>query len=692
MVSSYVASLLLVKHPSTTDTLFILFSFVDTFKIGQMFNSERNETYGVSTADPIKFTLTTKGFLSDGCSHPVTINGGYGNDTFDVLRNICVLDLNGDSDDDSFVVRSFAAPEILPTGELRNTTGNVTVNVCNASEAIGNEGGYTCGNNEIAVEPPSNPNYLVNSLVDIDGGTGTDRLTIVGTEFGDRYVIQDGKIFGGGLTIKFINIDYLDVVTQEGDDEVYVLSTDPSLLLSLYGGLGSDTFVITPGGVGPVVSKNLRGHRGILEHSITSTDPMYTGVKVRGVQCDILDNDGNYGYVSIVDQGGFHLMTEDGDGSFSFFVYPTTPPRDDVVVNIVAPAALDTNRWVLVNGESTTILNFTAISGMAPQEVNVTYNPEVMKLDITEKNLLLKILVDLDGGNTQDARFKRTQQSLLPIDIRLLPSLNNTNGAKSVSVVEKNGGTAVMEGPNGFNSTYDVYLRPCSKELLGDIKVTLNTSVPGQLILNSTVLFWSDFSEDCRATVEVAAFNDELAEGDQYVNIQHFVSATNGTRILLKDKSVLLAANILVQIYDDDLGGVIIRESNGITALMEMNETDNKNVVGRHHYTDEYYVRLTRAPVGSVEIDIASIAVATDTFFNNTGAVPTDEKFTKRIQVYLNESESAKLIFTATNWSTEVLLVVTAIDDEIEEGVDWLNFASQPSNLVRQIFFVCALS
>lgn len=56
-----------------------------------MFNDDRTEKYGVSTADPIKTTLTTKGYLSDGCSHPVTINGGYGNDFFDILRNKCIL-------------------------------------------------------------------------------------------------------------------------------------------------------------------------------------------------------------------------------------------------------------------------------------------------------------------------------------------------------------------------------------------------------------------------------------------------------------------------------------------------------------------------------------------------------------------------------------------------------------------------
>ena len=42
-----------------------------------MFNAERNETYGVSVDDPIEWTLTTKGYLSDGCSHPITINGWF---------------------------------------------------------------------------------------------------------------------------------------------------------------------------------------------------------------------------------------------------------------------------------------------------------------------------------------------------------------------------------------------------------------------------------------------------------------------------------------------------------------------------------------------------------------------------------------------------------------------------------------
>jgi hypothetical protein len=45
-----------------------------------------------------------------------------------------------------------------------------------------------------------------------------------------------------------------------------------------------------------------------------------------------------------------------------------------------------------------------------------------------------------------------------------------------------------MEGPYGFNATYDIHLRPCSIQLLDNIKVTMITSVESQLILNSTVL------------------------------------------------------------------------------------------------------------------------------------------------------------------------------------------------------------
>jgi hypothetical protein len=88
------------------------------------------------------------------------------------------------------------------------------------------------------------PDYMVNSLVDIDGGTGSNNLTIVGTgkllalsgrcwqsvhnnfilaylgtERNDRYVVKNGLIFGGGLSVKYTNIANLQVSGEAGDDE-----------------------------------------------------------------------------------------------------------------------------------------------------------------------------------------------------------------------------------------------------------------------------------------------------------------------------------------------------------------------------------------------------------------------------------------------------------------------------------------
>lgn len=70
--------------------------------------------------------------------------------------------------------------------------------------------------------------------------------------------------------------------------------------------------------------------------------------------------------------------------------------------------------------------------------------------------------------------------------------------------------------------------RPCNETLFADIQVTMKMSVPGQLTLSPDVLLRSHFSDKCKASVEVAALDDNFSEGDHYVNIQHFVNSING--------------------------------------------------------------------------------------------------------------------------------------------------------------------
>jgi hypothetical protein len=71
----------------------------------------------------------------------------------------------------------------------------------------------------------------MNSLVDIDGGTGGNCLIIVGTEGDNSYVVADGKVYGDGLSINLGAIERVKLTTVEGNDMFSILSTSPDCAL-----------------------------------------------------------------------------------------------------------------------------------------------------------------------------------------------------------------------------------------------------------------------------------------------------------------------------------------------------------------------------------------------------------------------------------------------------------------------------
>lgn len=100
------------------------------------------------------------------------MNGGFGNDFFDVLRNRFLLDLNGDSDDDTFIVRSFLILDLDEEGNATNTSlGELQLLGANGSDTFDFRGDFDNSTDDVG----ELPDYVVNSLVDIDGGTGNDR-------------------------------------------------------------------------------------------------------------------------------------------------------------------------------------------------------------------------------------------------------------------------------------------------------------------------------------------------------------------------------------------------------------------------------------------------------------------------------------------------------------------------------------
>ncbi len=192
----------------------------DIFQVGQIFKSQRDAAAGVAPGDEFETVQTSRGYLSNGVSFTTTIDGNQGNDEFTVYRNVAVLNMNGNEDDDTFTIRSFA---------LEGSTDS----------------------NVKAGEGTNTIDYVANAPVNIDGGSGTDTVRVIGTEFADTFVITSTGVFGAGREINFTNIERLDVVGAEGDDTFYVLSTGADIVVGVYGGLGSDSFSI--GGDTPLV-------------------------------------------------------------------------------------------------------------------------------------------------------------------------------------------------------------------------------------------------------------------------------------------------------------------------------------------------------------------------------------------------------------------------------------------------------
>ena len=87
----------------------------DTFQIGQIFGTKRNSTEGALLPNDTFPVLipTTRGWLSPGPHAPMVVNGGTGNDEFTVYSNQAELRLEGDDDNDLFVVRAFAIATVV---------------------------------------------------------------------------------------------------------------------------------------------------------------------------------------------------------------------------------------------------------------------------------------------------------------------------------------------------------------------------------------------------------------------------------------------------------------------------------------------------------------------------------------------------------------------------------------------------
>ena len=277
----------------------------DTFQIGQLLGGEVGFTLDVDT----ELTEVTWGQLTNGVSYSTTINGGGGNDLFNVYHNLAVVQLNGDSGDDTFVIRTFL-------GIDENTS-------------------IDSGHGRDLIE------YIWNAPVSINGGAGFDTVVIIGTEADDEFVITADGVYGAGRYVAFIGVEQLDVDGAEGDDIFNVLSTAPGLVVRIFGGLGSDT-VNVGADANAVYGDDLLGHTGLIEHDVESTCDgtagciagAWDGTAVDGLAVEIVDNESNAVIVS--ETGGSTVVSEAGLID-SYWISLNNAPTHEVRITVAVP-------------------------------------------------------------------------------------------------------------------------------------------------------------------------------------------------------------------------------------------------------------------------------------------------------------------------------------------------------------------
>ncbi|MEO6494544.1 MAG: hypothetical protein ABIP99_17070 [Ilumatobacteraceae bacterium] len=151
--------------------------------------------------------------------------------------------------------------------------------------------------------------YNVNAPVNVDGGTGFDKLVVLGTEFADDFVITDKGIFGGGLNVKYTTIEVVEVDGLEGDDQFFVQSTAYGVAYRVIGGLGSDMISVSGDVTSDIVTRELEGLSGAVDHIVTApNDPGYNGLPTDGMPYNLATQD--QGIVVIREAAGGTVVRE----------------------------------------------------------------------------------------------------------------------------------------------------------------------------------------------------------------------------------------------------------------------------------------------------------------------------------------------------------------------------------------------
>jgi len=540
-------------------------------------------------------------YLSDGVSFATTVFGGEGNDVFSVYRNVGTLRLEGEAGDDQFVVRAF-----------------VTIDVNAAQQG---ETEINGGANKDTIQ------YAINAPVSIDGGDGYDIVVVLGTPFGDNFVVTQEGIFGAGLNVRFDNVEGATLDTLEGDDRIYVLSTKPGVITTVVGGLGSDLIEVA-GDVDPqatIYSNDLAGQAGIIEHVLDSANSDFANAGVDGVAVNVKAAAG--GDLISFSSTGQPLVVDEKGGYAEYLVTLIDPVQGDIAstpVYLTVSAGTVSTSDREIGGES--ILISLSPTGEFSKSLVLTFND----LGDLSRTIYVKAVDDDAQEGERVALISHSVNSEnaayedLPLSDVLVSITDNDKPGVAITEINvdstfgpvgaPDGVTEVLEG--GFTDQYEVVL---TAQPNVDETVTVTLLSDAQIGLSTSTLVFDHDNWNTAQTVTITAEPDDGLDGHTLSTIGHAISTTGGVYSSLGGGSV---ADLDVTVYDRETAGAIVRLTGGSTEVVEGGGSDS------------YFVRLTQDPGADVTLQIST-----------DGQTVTNP---------------ASVVFTAANWDQWVEIVVSA--------------------------------
>jgi hypothetical protein len=702
----------------------------DQFQIGQIFGEKRNILDGNLLAQDVfpSLVATTRGWLSPGTSAPLIAQGGTGNDEFRVYSNQAELRLEGDDDNDIFIVRAFALAAVadfdfdnsgeidkadldagvailrdlqdgvitfgdLPNGAaleaalpkdgfgdpIFDTNGDGGINYLDLTLTRGDFTDDVIVLDEEGVASPQiglgfsvaqapdiragggqdEVQYNINAPVSVDGGTGFDKLVILGTEFADDIVITKDGIFGAGLNVRYDNVEVVEVDGLEGDDEFFVQSTEFGVAYRVIGGLGSDTINVTGDVTEDIVTRELEGVSGAVDHLVTSGDPLYDGLIVDGFDYNVASAD--EGIVVIDETNGFTAVREGGPtpvDSYSVRLAKQLQVGEVVYVTVSASRSpqeemddLLVNPPPLPNGEGDSIW----LSTSTPADINNPLDSEfqrtiilngvstqidsravVLTFDHTNWNLAQDVFVFApDDTRAEGDRVVVVQHSVISnvveydaVDVRNVEVKVRDNDTPGVYVLEVEPGTSIEDGrtlvieggdfiSNPTGLTDEVLVQLAKAPEVGDIivvKMNLDAEDDAQIKLidvlsdarydeaAGTITFdYTNWDDPVRVGIE--AHDDFVREDPGTAVISFELDAStvdaNGDYVFPNLRSGLGLLD--VEVIDNETAGAVTLESGGSTQLI----VDDLTTGADETVPDDYTIRLTRRPEVGTTVDVA---------------------------------------------------------------------------------------